>query len=246
MKLRINKVVADRCEVSRRKADQMIRDGRVTVNGKEALLGSMLDEQDEIYVDGSSTVHDAHQRVVIALHKPIGYITTTDQTKTDTVMDLVNWQDGRLFPVGRLDVESSGLILLTNDGKLANELMHPRYEHEKEYEVEVDRDMLESDILQLRHGLKIDDRMTKPAQVLKLSDRRFRIMIQEGRNRQIRRMCETLHYHVLSLKRIRIAGLELGSLKPGMWRVLTPKEVKIALRDDEPKRKQGEKVRLDK
>lgn len=246
MKMRINKIVAERCEVSRRKADEMIRDGRITANGKKLLLGSMVDEQDEIFVDGSSTVHDKHQRVVIALHKPVGYITTTDQTKTDTVMDLVDWQDSRLFPVGRLDVESSGLILLTNDGKLANELMHPRYEHEKEYEVEVDRELQESDLLQLRHGIIIDSRKTKPAQVLRISDRRFRIMIQEGRNRQIRRMCEALHYRVLSLKRIRIASLELGNLKVGMWRLLTPKEVKTALSDDAPKRKTREKVRLDK
>lgn len=246
MKMRINKVVAERCEVSRRKADQMIRDGRVTANGKTLLLGSMIDEQDEIFVDGSSTVHDKRQRVVIALHKPIGYITTTDATKTDTVMDLVDWQDSRLFPVGRLDVESSGLLLLTNDGKLANELMHPRYEHEKEYEVEVDKELQESDLLQLRHGIVIDSRRTKPAQVLRMSDRRFRIMIQEGRNRQIRHMCEALRYRVLSLKRIRIAGLELGKLKPGMWRLLTPKEIKIALREEEPKRKTREKVRLDK
>jgi pseudouridine synthase len=246
MKLRINKVVAERCEVSRRTADRMIQDGRVTIKGKKVLLGSIIDEQDEIFVDGSSTVHDKHQRVVIALHKPVGYITTTDQTKTDTVMDLVNWPDGRLFPVGRLDVDSSGLLLLTNDGKLANELMHPRFEHEKEYEVDVDSELREKDLLELRHGIMIDSRKTKPAQVLKVSDHRFRIMIQEGRNRQIRRMCEALHYRVVHLKRVRIADLELGSLKPGMWRVLTPKEVKKTLQDDAPKRKSREKVRLDK
>lgn len=228
MKMRINKLVAERCEVSRRKADAMIEEGRVEVNGKRAQLGMMVDDDDRITVDGSTTVDDRRQRVVIALNKPVGFMTTTDPSKTDTVMDLVEWPDARLFPVGRLDVESSGLLLLTNDGDLANKLMHPRYEHEKEYEVEVDHPFQESDLLQLRHGVELDGRKTKPAQVLRISERRIRIMICEGRNRQIRRMCEALHYRVLHLHRIRIAGLEIGSLKPGMWRVLSPSEVKKA------------------
>lgn len=232
MKMRINKIVSERCGVSRRKADQMINEGRVTVNGTLASLGSMIDEDDDVTVDGSSTVQDERQSVVIALHKPVGYITTTDRMKKDTVLDLVDWQESRLFPVGRLDVESSGLLLLTNDGVLANELMHPRYEHEKEYEVEVDRELQESDLLQMRHGLNLEGKKTKPAEVLRLSDRRFRITIREGRNRQIRRMCEALRYNVLHLKRIRIAGLSLGSLKPGMWRIVSPKEVRVCLRGE--------------
>lgn len=223
---RINKAVADRCEVSRRKADMMIQEGRVTVNGKRAQLGMMVKDDDDIRLDGSQTVHESHQRVVIALNKPVGYMTTMDQTKKDTVMDLVYWNDGRLFPVGRLDVESSGLILLTNDGELANRLMHPKFEHEKEYDVEVDRVLEESDLLQLRHGVAIEGGKTKPAKVLRISDRRFRIIIKEGRNRQIRKMCEALRYHVLKLQRIRIGGIELGKLKAGMWRTLTTAEIK--------------------
>lgn len=223
---RINKAVADRCELSRRKADAMIQEGRVTVNGKRAQLGMMVEDDDDIRVDGSQTVQEAHHRAVIALNKPVGYMTTMDQTKKDTVMDLVDWNDGRLFPVGRLDVESSGLILLTNDGELANRLMHPKYEHEKEYDVEVDRVLEESDLLQLRHGVVIEGRKTKPAKVLRISDRRFRIIIKEGRNRQIRKMCEALRYHVLKLQRVRIGGIELGHLKAGMWRPLSNTEIK--------------------
>lgn len=224
--VRINKIVADRCETSRRKADALIEVGRVTINGRRAKLGDMVSEDDDIQVDGHATVMEKHARAVIALNKPVGYMTTMDPKKTDTVMDLVHWTDGRLFPIGRLDVESSGLLLLTNDGILANRLMHPKYEHEKEYDVEVDRVIEESDLLQLRHGVVIEGRKTKPAQVLRLGDRKFRIMIKEGRNRQIRRMCEALHYHVLRLHRIRIGGLELGSLKSGSWRVLTHTEMR--------------------
>ena len=226
MKIRINKLVAERCEISRRKADEYIHDGRVTVNGTKAILGTMADEDDDIRVDDHRTVQERHQRAVIALHKPVGYMTTMDRSKQDTVMDLIVWNDGRLFPVGRLDVDSSGLLLLTNDGQLANKLMHPRYAHEKEYDVDVDRPISDSDLVELRRGVKIEGRKTAPAEVLRLSEARFRIMIKEGRNRQIRRMCEAIGYRVKRLQRIRVSSVKLGSLKVGQWRLLTAVEVK--------------------
>jgi pseudouridine synthase len=227
MKIRINKAVAERCEISRRKADALIAEGRVTVNGIRAELGLLVDEDDEIRLDGRTTVSEKQQQVVVMLNKPVGYMTTMDQSKRDTVLDLVQWNEGRLFPIGRLDVESSGLLLMTNDGQLANRLMHPRYAHEKEYDVVIDGLLTESDVSRMRKGVVLDDgAVTKPAEVLKLSDKRFRITVREGRNRQIRRMVEAIGHRVKQLHRIRISGINLGPLRFGEWRRLSASEVK--------------------
>ena len=160
------------------------------------------------------------------LNKPAGVIVTTDQSKKDNVIDFINIQE-RVFPVGRLDVKSEGLLLLTNDGVLANRLMHPKYEHEKEYVVLVDRPLDMKDIKRLQTGVDLDDGITLPAKVRKMDDNRFAIILREGRNRQIRRMCEALGYRVEALTRTRILTLRMPSTYPvGNWRSLTESEIR--------------------
>lgn len=227
--MRINKYISLHYEVSRRKADAIIESGDVSVNGEVASLGQDVADEDDIHVRGMEKSDRAGaEKIVIALHKPVGYITTTDRSRMDTVLDLVKI-DERLFPVGRLDVGSSGLLLLTNDGDLAHHLMHPKFEHEKEYLVSVDRPLTDQDFADLRNGVVIDGRKTFPAVVIPEGDTRFRITIHEGRNRQIRRMCEAIDVGVTELKRIRIDSLVLGTLKPGSWRGLSEAEVQKLL-----------------
>lgn len=225
MQIRINKYLADQGYCSRREADRLIQSGKVRINGDIAKVGAVVTDDDIVEVAGTQAKRKRTTYTYIALHKPVGYMTTTDRKKKDTVMDLVHVND-RLFPIGRLDVESSGLLLLTSDGEFANKLMHPRYGHEKEYEVEVDKPVRMGDLMKLRKGVTLEDGKTQPAWVQKEKPNVFRITIREGRNRQIRRMCEALGYRVVKLKRLRVANIKLGSLKPGRWRRLTESELK--------------------
>lgn len=223
MKTRINKHLSSQGICSRREADRLIRDGKVTLNGKVASLGDMVGEGDVVRVNGRAVKTDAAGRTYIMLNKPVGAITTTDRSRTDTVMDLIDLEE-RVFPIGRLDVRSSGLLLLTNDGELANRLMHPRYRHEKEYIVTTRHAMNRSAIARLRDGVDLDDGPTLPAKIRALGPRKISLTIREGRNRQVRRMIEAVGNEVAALERVRIGTLELGTLAEGTWRRLTKKE----------------------
>lgn len=253
---RLQKILAAHGFGSRRKSEEVITAGRVTVNGKAAEIGQKADlSVDDIQVDGKS-LKDGGIFLYYILNKPVGVETTNlgedtlfkaplsyrinsmkqkelgvDARKNRrTVRDLIPQQlRGKIFPVGRLDKDSEGLLLLTNDGLLGQRLMHPRFHHEKEYEVRVDRQITNGALQQLKKGLFLDGSPTKQTRVERLAEGLFRIMLTEGRNRQIRRMCEKLGYRVTGLKRVRIASLTDDSLRSGSMRPLRPEEI-LALR----------------
>ena len=224
MKTRLNKYLADRGVCSRRAADRLIEDGEVKVNGAVAELGTQVDETDDVEVHGKSLASKKPEPIFIAFHKPIGLITSADQSLRDNVISFLGFKE-RIFPIGRLDVASSGLLLLTNDGRLSEAITHPRYDHEKEYEVTVDRPIKTQDLHKLESGLVILGSRAKQAVVKRLDDHTFTIILTEGRNRQIRRMCEAIGYEAVKLKRLRVMNIKLGTLAAGKWRNLTPKEV---------------------
>jgi len=216
---------------SRRKCEEMIRSGQVAVNGVTVLdMGVKIDpERDEVFVNGKK-VYMEERYVYIMLNKPRGYITTVkDQYNRPTVMELVDQVCERVYPIGRLDYESEGLLLLTNDGNMAFYLTHPRHQIEKEYIVRVNGFPSPQDLDKLRYGIDIGGFVTSPAKVSVVKYNKqsttIKIVIREGKNRQIRRMFDAIGYKVTYLKRIRIGSIELGDLKPGEWRYLTNKEV---------------------
>jgi 23S rRNA pseudouridine2604 synthase len=220
---RINKYLAEHGYCSRREADRLVEQGRVFINDVPAKMGDRVASGDQVRVHGRDKV-EKPKPVYILYHKPVGIICTTDRKKKDNIMDAVQVTE-RVFPVGRLDVESSGLILMTNDGVLANRIMHPRYEHEKEYVVDVDKKLRAIDIGKWQSGIRLEDGMTQPTRVRQMGPRRFAIILKEGRNRQVRRMAEELGYKVTALKRTRIGDLKLGTFPVGQWRALTEGEV---------------------
>lgn len=222
---RLNKYLSSHGYCSRREADRLIEQGRVFVNNKPATLGTKVTDRDEVRVEGRDK-KQTPKNIYLLLNKPVGVITTTDRRKKDNVIDFVDYPE-RIFPIGRLDVQSSGLLLLTNDGVLANRLMHPRYEHEKEYVVVVDKPLGSTTIGALQSGVELEDGRTLPTKVRKLGISTFAIILREGRNRQIRRMCEALGYNIFSLKRTRVGTVKITSSYPiGQWRHLTEKEVR--------------------
>ena len=223
--LRLNKRLSELGYGSRRACDRLISEGLVRVNGKPGLLGMMVTNHDDVEVlnRGPLFAQKTKKIVVIALNKPRGVITTADTKSTKTVFDLIS-SDQRLFSIGRLDVDSSGLLLLTNDGDLANHLTHPRYGHEKEYLVETKEIVSERDINRLQKGIVLDGKKTAPARVWR-DGLKLRMCITEGRNRQIRRMMSSLRHRVTSLTRTRIANIELGNLAVGKWRALSVGEI---------------------
>jgi len=178
-------------------------------------------------VDGRP-VQAEDKRIYIALHKPAGYVTSCRQPKDRIVLDLVDIGE-RAYPVGRLDKESTGLLLLTNDGRLHHRLSHPSFDHEKEYEVKVERPISDDQLAKMAAGMPVLGSQTRPAEIRRLSGRRFRIVLKEGRNRQIRRMVQQLGHRVMRLKRIRVAGVRLGGLAEGQWRHLTNREIEALL-----------------
>ena len=203
--------------------DELIRDARVTVNGSVAELGATVGDGDQVCVDGRPV--SAERQAWVLLHKPAGVVTTAhDPQGRRTVLDLVG-SSLRLFPVGRLDIDTTGALLLTNDGLLAHRLMHPSHEVDKVYVAEVEGRPGAAALERLRSGVELDDGPTAPAQVRELAPGRIELRIHEGRNRQVRRMCEAVGYPVLHLHRSAYAGLTVDGLAPGRWRELEPAEL---------------------
>jgi 23S rRNA pseudouridine2605 synthase len=236
VKERVQKILARAGYGSRRHCEQLVQAGRVTINRQVAILGSKADgAQDDIRVDDERIAPQAELRYVL-LHKPVGVLCSLrSQGGHRTVGDLVPLPE-RLFPVGRLDLQSEGLLLMTNDGALANRLTHPRYEHEKEYRVSLDRTPDERQLKAWRKGVVLPDgRRTLPAQVTLESGRPpgawVRVVMKEGRKRQIREVAECLGLQVRRLVRVRMASLRLGNLSPGTWRLLTEKEIQRVRRE---------------
>lgn len=221
--IRINKYLADRGVCSRREADKLVAAGQVMVDGVVAVMGQKVTGAEVILVDGKTVETDKPTRVYIAYNKPVGVISSADPKAKDNIVEAVGYPE-RIFNIGRLDVASSGLILMTNDGDIVNKILRAEGKHEKEYVVTVDRKITPDFLNNMRKGVLIDDEKTLPARLEQISEYTFSITIVEGRNRQIRKMCEALGFTVQSLKRIRIMHIELGGLKTGEWRHLTPGE----------------------
>jgi 23S rRNA pseudouridine2605 synthase len=221
--VRLNAYLARAGVASRRKADELIKAGRVTVNGEQGQLNTFVAAVDRVEVDGEPV---AKQRLAyVLLHKPPGVVTTaSDPQGRPTVVDLVG-HEARVVPVGRLDVDTTGALLLTNDGELAHRLAHPRYGVDKVYEAEVDGEPDEDDLRRLRDGVELDDGVTAPARVRLLAPSRVELILHEGRNRQVKRMLEAVGHRVRSLHRPRYAGLTLDGLAPGEWRELSSDEI---------------------
>jgi 23S rRNA pseudouridine2604 synthase len=222
--LRLNKAISDTGLCSRREADVMIEQGRVFVNGKRATVGTKVEHADEIRVDGR-IIKERTQDIYLALNKPVGIVSTTESSTKDNIIDFLNFPK-RIFPIGRLDKESEGLILLTNNGDIVNKILRAGNEHEKEYIVSVNKPITDEFIQKMGSGVPILGQVTKKCFIKKQSEFVFRIVLIQGLNRQIRRMCEYFGYDVVRLQRIRIMNVELGKLVVGDWRELTEKELK--------------------
>ena len=229
--MRLNKYISETGLCSRRAADALIEEGRVTVNGAPAALGTQVGENDEVCVDGRP-LGKASAHVYLALNKPVG-IECTSAPVPSNIVDFIGYPE-RIFPVGRLDKASEGLILLTNNGDIVNEILRSENAHEKEYEVSVKQPVTEEFIEGMASGVPILGRMTNPCKVRKTGRCTFSIVLTQGMNRQIRRMCGYFGYDVTRLKRVRIINLKLGDLKPGEWRKLSEKEVRALLPDKGP------------
>lgn len=220
--LRINKFLSETGVTSRRGADKWIEDKRITINGEYATLGSQVNDGDEVRVDGK-IVKRQTELVYLVLNKPVGITSTTEQHIKGNVVDFVN-HPLRIFHIGRLDKDSEGLLLLTNDGDIVNKILRAENHHEKEYIVQVDKPITDDFIKKMSAGVDILDTTTLPCRVEKISRNVFRIILEQGLNRQIRRMCSTLGYNVQRLQRIRIMNIKIGNLKVGKWRDLTDHE----------------------
>lgn len=220
---RLNKAIADTGYCSRREADVLIEKKRVKVNGEVAVMGLKVTPEDTIEVDGKP-ITNKPPLVYIALNKPKGIESTTDTRTPNNIVDFINHKE-RIFPIGRLDKDSEGLILLTNDGDIVNKILRSRNQHEKEYIVSVNKPIDDDFLQRMSNGVPILDTVTKKCKVEKIDKTTFRIILTQGLNRQIRRMVEYLGYRVVALKRIRILNINLGSLETGKWRSLSPLEL---------------------
>jgi len=222
--IRINRFFTQHGICSRREADALIEAGRVTINGREAVLGDRVSPGDIIARDGIA-IPWRTSPVYIKFHKPVGVTTTTELHVADNIIASIGHPE-RIFPIGRLDKESSGLILLTNDGSIVNEILRVEHRHEKEYLVRVDRPFDQAFLDRMARGVVILGKPTRPCVCTRRGPREFRIILTEGRNRQIRRMCQALGYRVTALHRVRIMHITLGALRAGQWRNLTEQERK--------------------
>jgi 23S rRNA pseudouridine2604 synthase len=222
--VRLNKYISETGLCSRREADARIEAGRVTINGAVATLGIQVNEGDVVCVDGKP-VGGEQKHVYLAFNKPVGVICTTDREIRGNITDFVGYRE-RIFPIGRLDKESEGLILLTNNGDIVNEILRVENAHEKEYVVTVDRPVTEIFLNGMAGGVRILGTVTRPCKVSRVGPATFRIVLTQGLNRQIRRMCSFYGYQVLRLQRVRIINLTLDGLKTGQWRELKDSEVR--------------------
>ena len=208
---------------SRRQADKWIEEGRITCNGRVAALGTQVQAGDEVRVDGE-LIGAKKKQIYIVLNKPVGITCTTEAHIEDNIIDLVAYPE-RIFPIGRLDKDSEGLILLTNNGDIVNEILRSENNHEKEYIVTVDRPVTDLSLKMMAGGVKIRGELTKPCKVGRIDPQTFRMILTQGLNRQIRRMCSALGYKAQRLQRVRIMNIQLGNLSPGEWRHLTDTEL---------------------
>ena len=220
--IRINKYLSEAGVCSRRAADQLIEAGKVKVNGLTATIGTKVKNLDQVEVEGK-VVRPESKMVLIAVNKPAGIVCTAEKREVNNIVDFINYPI-RIYPIGRLDKESQGLILMTNNGDLVNKIMRAGNLHEKEYIVTVNKDVTEEFLEGMRNGVPILDTVTRPCVVEKVGKRKIRMILTQGLNRQIRRMCEYFDYRVIALKRTRIMNIELGDLKIGAYRFLTETE----------------------
>jgi 23S rRNA pseudouridine2604 synthase len=223
--VRINKFLSEMGYCSRREADKLIAVGRVQVNGKKIEMGTKVSPSDRIEVDGTLIGVQKEKPIYLAFHKPVGIVCTTDtRVEKDNIIDYINFPS-RIFPIGRLDKPSEGLIFLTNDGDIVNKILRAHNKHEKEYVVQVNKPITHDFVKRMQNGIPILDTVTRKCTVKQTHKQEFRIVLTQGLNRQIRRMCEYLGYRVTKLKRVRIMNVNLDT-KVGQWRHLTTKEVK--------------------
>ena len=220
--MRLNKFISESGKASRRGADKLIEEGRVKINGRKAKIGDQVKPGDKVMVNGQ-LLRLARNNVYLALNKPVGITCTTEKNVKGNIVDLVN-HPLRVFNIGRLDKDSDGLILLTNDGDIVNEILRAENNHEKEYIVSVDNPITPEFVEKMSKGVRILGTKTLPCKVEQLSKYEFKIILTQGLNRQIRRMCEALGYEVYRLQRVRIMNIHLGNLPVGQWRDLTKKE----------------------
>ncbi|MDF2679571.1 MAG: rRNA pseudouridine synthase [Brevibacillus sp.] len=221
--MRINKYISETGFCSRRESDKLIEAKRVTINGQLAELGSTVNPGDDVRIDGQPVGTKKHS-VYIVLNKPVGITCTTELHVKGNIIDFVN-HPVRIFPIGRLDKDSQGLILLTNDGDIVNKILRAENNHEKEYIVTVDKPITPQFVQGMSSGVRILGTVTKPCRVTKIGDHVFKIILTQGLNRQIRRMCQAFGYQVRQLKRVRIMNIQLDNLKVGQWRDLTHQEL---------------------
>jgi 23S rRNA pseudouridine2604 synthase len=221
--VRLNKYISETGACSRREADKWIDAGRVTCNGEVAALGTQVSDGDEVRVDGE-LIGAKKKQIYIALNKPVGITSTTEAHIEDNIVAFVGHPE-RIFPIGRLDKDSEGLILLTNNGDIVNEILRAENNHEKEYIVRVDRPITDLSLKMMAGGVKIMGELTKPCKVVRIDRESFRMILTQGLNRQIRRMCSALGYKAQRLKRVRIMNIHLGSLGSGQWRYLSDSEL---------------------
>lgn len=222
--IRINKFLSEAGVCSRREADRALEAGQVRIGERTAVLGDKVWPGDVVYYKGRQ-VRREEQRILIAFHKPKGIVCTTSKKEGTNIVDYIGYPK-RIYPVGRLDKDSTGLILLTNDGDIVNKMMRAGNRHEKEYVVTVNQDITQDFIMHLSKGVRILDTVTRPCKVWQSGEREFHIVLTQGLNRQIRRMCEALGYRVKTLKRLRIMNIYLGNLKEGTYRDVTDEEWK--------------------
>ena len=242
--IRINKYLSEAGVCSRRQADKMIEAGEVYIDGEMAQPGSKVKSGQKVFVNGKQVLNGKEPFILLAFHKPAGIVCTAEKREKNNVIDYLNYPH-RIFPIGRLDKDSTGLLLLTNQGDLVNKMMRSGNAHEKEYLVTVNKDVTEEFLEGLRGGVPILDTVTRRCKVEKIGRRKVRIILTQGLNRQIRRMCEYFDYRVMALKRVRVMNINLGDLKEGTYREVTKEEFAvlskmIANSKNEPVRFEGD------
>ena len=221
--VRLNKFLSEAGTASRRGSDRIIEEGRVTIDGRTAVLGDKVFPENKVCVDGKE-VKRVTEDIILAFYKPMGITSTSDRNDADNVIDFIGYPK-RIFSIGRLDKDSEGLLLMTNNGDLADKIMRSRNEHEKEYIVRVSKDLTKEFLNKMSDGVILDDgRLTKKCLVEATGPREFRIILKQGLNRQIRRMCDQLGNEVKNLKRIRVVNITLGDLKEGRYRDISKRE----------------------